>query len=44
MIEDKVLGIPFFKFDLPDKDKVEDIYNVIQALPFIPNDLSLIHI
>ena len=40
MIEDKVLGIPFFKFDLPDKDKVEDIYNVMQTLPFIPNDTN----
>ena len=41
-IEERVLGIPFFRFDLSDKDKVEEIFKIMQTLPYIPNDTNYI--
>ena len=40
----EVLGIPFFRFDLgySNKDKVEDIFKILQALPYRPNETNLI--
>ena len=53
----EVLGIPFYRFDLgySNRDKVEEIFKILQALPWRENDtnqiwegvsidLSLIHI
>ncbi len=40
----EVLGIPFFRFDLgySNRDKVEDIFKILQALPYRPNETNLI--
>jgi len=41
-MKDMFLGIPFFRFDISNKDKIEEIYNTLAKLPYTDNGTNQI--